>query len=134
MESRLDRTDGGLRPGAVAGGAILLVVGTTLLLDRSGVLGASFGQLIGPFVLITLGAVTMVERGGVVCGYRGRPADDLRTGPHRRRGGSIAGLWLMGLGLWMLVSQIHLWGLDYHNSWPLVVILSGVIMLVRGIR
>jgi hypothetical protein len=51
-----------------------------------------------------------------------------------RRGGMTSGIWLIGLGVWMLVSQIHLWGLDYHNSWPLVVILSGVVMLMRGIR
>jgi hypothetical protein len=133
-ENNLDRPDGGIRPGAIAGGAILLVVGATLLLDQSGVISASFGQLIGPFVLITLGALTMVEKGGVVFAYRGRPVDGLRRTAHRRRGGSLAGLWLMGLGLWMLVSQIHLWGLDFHNSWPLIVILSGVIVLVRGIR
>lgn len=132
MESGFEHRSGGLRPGAILGGGILLVVGTTLLLDRTGVIAASLGQLIAPLVLITMGAMIMVEKSGIVGGYRARPADGL--GQPRRPGGSIPGLWQMGLGVWMLLSQTHVWGLDFQNSWPLIVILGGVIMLGKGIR
>jgi LiaI-LiaF-like transmembrane region len=126
-------SENGLRPGAIAGGAIMLVVGVALLLDRSGLVHAPFGQLVGPLVLMTLGGLMLVEKGGVYAGYH-RPLPDGARPPLRRRGGVTSGLWLMGLGVWMLVSQLHLWGFDFHNSWPLVVILSGVIILVRGLR
>jgi hypothetical protein len=130
METDAETGNGGMSASAIVFGAVLLALGGTLLLDRSGLLHVSYGQLIGPLVLITIGAMTIVEKGGMACGYRWRSA-----GPqHVRRGGMTTGIWLIGLGVWMLVSQIHLWGLDYHNSWPLVVILSGVIMLMRGIR
>ena len=120
-------------PGAVAGGTILLVVGATLLLDRTGAVAAPLRTLIGPLVLIVLGALIAVEKGGFVNGYRRRD-DAGRRMRVRPRGGPGAGLWLMGIGTWMLVSQIHLWGFDFHNSWPLLVILSGVMLLVRGMQ
>ena len=41
-----------VRPGAVAGGIVLLVVGTAMLLDSTGVLSIEPGRLIAPFVLI----------------------------------------------------------------------------------
>jgi cell wall-active antibiotic response 4TMS protein YvqF len=137
MDVEIDRPEEdrrGVRPGAVAGGTILLVVGGTLLLDQTGVLATPLRQLIGPLVLITLGALIMVEKGGIVYGCRRRGDDGTRRMRVRQRGGAIPGLWLMGLGTWMLISQLHLWGLDFHNSWPLLLILSGVMMLVRGIR
>lgn len=121
------------KPGAVAGGTILLVVGATLLLDRSGIVATPLRQLIGPLVLISLGALIAAEKGGFVSGYRGRDEAGRRTRV-RPRGGPGAGLWMMGIGTWMLVSQIHLWGFDFHTSWPLLVILSGVMLLVRGVR
>jgi hypothetical protein len=31
----------------------------------------------------------------------------------------------------MIVSQLNLFGLDYGKSWPLLIVLSGIIMLVR---
>ena len=123
----------GVKPGAIAAGAILLAVGVTLLLDRAGFVTTPLRQLIGPVVLITLGALMVVEKGGVFCGYHRRLPDGSRP-RLRRRGGSTGGLWLIGIGLWMVISQIHLWGLDYHNSWPLFIILSGLMLLVRGIR
>ena len=123
----------GFKPGAVAGGTILLVVGGTLLLDQAGIVATPLRQLIAPLVLITMGAMIAVEKGGFVYAFRGRHEDRRRVRV-RPRGGPGAGLWLMGVGTWMLISQLHLWGFDFHNSWPLLVILSGVMMLVRGIR
>jgi len=36
--------------------------------------------------------------------------------------------------VWMMVSQMHLFGLSFNNSWPLFIILSGIMMVVRGAR
>ena len=134
MDTNLDTNERGIRPGALAGGAILLVVGATLLLDNSGLVDLPLRQLIAPLVLMTLGTVIVVEKGALVCGVRERTADGQPQVRLRRRGGATPGLWLIGIGAWMLISQVHLFGLDYHNSWPLIVILSGIVLLIRGVQ
>jgi hypothetical protein len=40
----------------------------------------------------------------------------------------------MGIGAWMLVSQMHLFGLTYATSWPLFIILMGLMIMIRGTR
>ena len=52
----------------------------------------------------------------------------------RERRSSGAGLWLIGIGVWMLISQNHLWGFTFHTSWPLFIIFMGVMMVLRGWR
>jgi hypothetical protein len=52
----------------------------------------------------------------------------------RRRNAATSGLWLIGVGACLMLVQTHAFGLDFHNSWPLFIILSGVMMLVRGLR
>jgi hypothetical protein len=126
--------NGGMRPGAIAAGAIMLVLGGTMLLDTTGFVDVPIGRLIGPFVLITLGSLMIVEKGGVVYGFRECTADGGRRMRTRQRGGITGGLWLIGVGVWLLISQTHLFGLDFHNSWPLFIILGGVMMLIRGVR
>ena len=127
-------TGGGMRPGAIVGGAILLVLGGTMFLDRTGVTDISLRHVIGPACLIILGMLMLVEDGSFVCGRREALPDGTYKMKSRRRGGLSGGLWLVGVGCWMLVSQLHVFGLDYHTSWPLLLILSGTIMLARGTR
>lgn len=52
----------------------------------------------------------------------------------RRRGASVGGIWLIGVGVWMLVSQMHFFGLNFHTSWPLLVVLGGIIIVIRGLK
>jgi len=127
-------TNGGIRPGAIVGGAFLLVLGGTMFLERSGIADVAWGRLIGPLFLIGLGTLMLVEKGAFVCGRRETLPDGTQRMNLRRRGSWTGGVWLLGVGCWMLVSQLHMFGLDYHNSWPLLIILSGIIMLVRGTR
>lgn len=127
-------TNGGMRPGAIVGGGILLVLGGTMFLDRAGIADIAWGRLIGPLFLILLGTVTLAEKGAFVCGRRETLPDGTHRTNLRRRGNWTGGVWLLGVGCWMLISQLHMFGLDYHNSWPLLIILSGIIMLVRGTR
>jgi hypothetical protein len=123
-----------MRPGPIVGGAFLLVLGGTMFLDNRGLGDLSLRHVIGPVCLIVLGMLMLVENGGFACGRRERLSDGTVQMNVRKRGGLTGGLWLLGVGCWMLVSQLHVFGLDYHTSWPLLIVLSGTIMLVRGMR
>jgi Domain of unknown function (DUF5668) len=122
------------RPGVVAAGGILLALGVAMLLDTTGAIDIRMGRLIAPLVLISLGAAMMLDKGGLVYGRRVRDADGRVRTRLRTRGSQGGGLWLIGIGSWMMVSQMHLFGLNYANSWPLFIILSGVLMVIRGTR
>jgi len=123
----------GIKPEAIAGGTLLLVLGAGMLLQAQGLIDLDVHRLIAPLVLMALGALSLANAGtvGEVAGPRG--AAERRRRPHQRRG-VAGGIWLMGLGVWMLVSQLHLFGLDFHTSWPLLLVLSGLTMLIRGMR
>lgn len=120
-----------VRTGTVIAGSVLLAVGIGMLLDTTGLIDVNAGRLIGPFVLIAIG--TSMLPGGRSC--RGEETevvpDRLRQ---RRRQGWLGGVWLIGLGCWLLVSQTHLFGLDFGNSWPLLLMLMGAIVTIRGWR
>jgi len=127
-----DRSTRSFRPGAVVGGLVVLAVGVGLLVDRTGTLGLH--HVVAPAVLIALGAVMAFEHGGFV--YTVPVKDD--TGDARlcvrQRRSRGSGLWLIGIGIWMLVSQNHLWGFRFETSWPLLLVFMGLTMVVRGWR
>lgn len=123
---------GGYRPGAIAAGVILLGLGVAMFLDTTGTVDIHFGRLIGPLVLITIGASMTLDRSAFVCDARRSRRDGARR--PRRRGGPTTGVWLIGVGVWMLVSQNGLFGLHFHNSWPLLVVFGGIIMVIRGFK
>jgi len=125
-----DRPLRAFRPGAVVGGLVLLALGAGLLLDRSATLGLH--NLTGPLVLIVLGSIMTLERGVFVCAVPRKDDGDVR--PRRRQNNPGAGVWLIGIGIWILVSQNHLWGLRFETSWPLFIVFMGIMMVVRGWR
>jgi len=134
METDRQEEPRGLRPGVIAAGGIMIAVGALMWVNSSGWLDVPIGRLVGPFVLITLGALIVVEKGGFVYGYRGRGEDGRPRMRARKRGGAMSGLWLIGIGAWMMLVQTHAFGLNYHNAWPILIIMSGIGMLVRGVR
>ena len=121
-----------VRPGAIAAGLLLAGLGVAMFLDTTDVFRVNVGRLIAPMVLIAIGSGIVLDGSGVACGRR--VDDDGRGGRVRRRRGSIGGIWLIGLGCWMLVSQTHLFGLSYNTSWPLIIILAGIMIVLRGWR
>ena len=134
----VDTTDddsSSIHPGTIVGGSILLLLGAAMLLDATGTFRMTAGRMFTPLILIVLGATMMFDRGGFVAGRRTRlcGADGERIVVRRVRSGR-SGLWLIGIGAWMLISQNHLFGLSYATSWPLFIILSGLMIILRGIR
>lgn len=130
-----DDDSSSIHTGAIVGGSILLVLGAAMLLDATGTFRMSAGRMLTPLILIVLGTTIMFERGGFVTGrrLRERGADGDRFFRRRARSGR-SGFWLIGIGVWMLISQNHLFGLSYATSWPLFIILSGLMIILRGIR
>ena len=124
----------GFRPGAIAAGVILLTVGAAMLLDTTGAVDIRFGRLIGPLVLIAIGVSMVLGRSAVVIGHRESAVPGDSRPRLRRRGGATSGIWLTGIGAWMLMAQSHVFGLTFHNSWPLFIVLSGIIMVIRGFK
>ena len=133
MNLNCSESNGGLRPGAIVGGSFLLLVGVTMFLERAGLADIAPWRIIGPACLIILGASMLFNTGVIGAGRKtgDSASGEGRRGDDRRRGGLTGGLWLMGVGCWMIVSQLNLFGLDYGKSWPLLIVLSGIIMLVR---
>jgi LiaF transmembrane domain len=99
-------------PGRVAWGSVLIVFGLLLLAERLGYL--DFGGQFWPFILIALGAARLAER----------PAAG-----HRR-----SGQWLIFVGAWGLINEMHLFGLSYQTSWPLMVIAAGAVIVWRALH
>jgi hypothetical protein len=117
-----------MRPGPIVGGVLLLVLGGGMLLDTTGIADIRMGRLIAPLVLISIGVSSLLSD-SIANG------EDERQGRRRRRRrDSFGGLWLVGIGAWMLASQTHLFGLTFGTSWPLLVILTGIMIVIRGIR
>ena len=126
----LEGEDRRFSPGAVMAGIVLLAVGLAMLLDTTGVMSIQPGRLIGPFVLIGMGTLMLI--GGRGCAsHRGTLREPMLR---RRDGNRNSGVWLIGLGCWMLVSQTHLFGLSFATSWPLLLILMGLLIAARGWR
>jgi hypothetical protein len=123
-----------VRFGTIAAGGILLATGAAMLLDRSGMLRLHASRLVAPLVLIALGTAIVFDKGGVVASRRASNGGERLRVCHRRRGGYIPGVWLIGVGTWMLVSQTHLFGLTSHTSWPLLIVFAGVMLVIRGTR
>jgi drug/metabolite transporter (DMT)-like permease len=97
----------------VFAGILLVAIGTLLLLDHLGYLTVEPLRRYWPF-LITLVGVGAILRAS-----------------HARR--MLGGLWLAFLGLWLFVSHEHVWGLWPGNSWPILIIFTGAIVMAKGI-
>lgn len=102
--------------GRIIVGVVIIALGTALLIDRTGL--ADIHLDIGrywPLILIAMGLARFVD-------------PPRRAGRRSRRSGG----WLLWVGLWGLVSEFHVLGLDYATSWPLLVIGVGIGMVWRA--
>ncbi|HSR69996.1 MAG TPA: DUF5668 domain-containing protein [Acidobacteriota bacterium] len=104
------RHSGRLAP--LIGGFILIALGMGLFFDTLEIW--DFGELFRfwPLVLVGIGAGKLISP---------RKHDD-------RRGG----LWLVGIGSWLLVPSLGLFGLEWENSWPLILIVIGLLIIIQS--
>jgi hypothetical protein len=45
----------------------------------------------------------------------------------------LDGLWPLGIGVWLLVSVLDVGGLNWGNSWPILLIFIGVGLVARSL-
>lgn len=88
-------------------GMIMIMLGVVFLLDNFDFIyiGVPITRF-WPLLVVALGLVRMVQA----------------QTPHDRRQGFF---WIF-IGLWLLVSVLHMFGLSFHNSWPLLLIGLGI--------
>jgi hypothetical protein len=103
--------------GHVIVGLGVMALGVLMLVDRNAWIELRFPGGLWPFVLIVLGLLRLTDT---------RPH---RDGRPRRRG---AGFWLLFIGCWGLVNEMHLFGLDYGTSWPLIIVGAGLLIVWRA--
>lgn len=102
MTQRIDR-------GKLVGGVILIALGVVFLLDRIGV--AEFSDVFRrywPMVLVLIGLPKIF-----------------------RRETFWSGIWLITLGVWLQMVRLHLFGLTFRTSWPLLLIALGAGIIIR---
>ena len=105
----------GIHAGRVASGLIVLALGALMLLDRHDVFGRDTMHFFPGVVLVVLGAVRLLWGDGM----------------RRRRRAGFGGFWLVLVGAWLIANESHLLGLTYHDSWPILIIGVGVLIVLR---
>jgi hypothetical protein len=114
----IQHADRDWRGGRVFGGIVVIIVGVSMLIDRTGWFDVRVSSHYWPVILIALGVMKLLDP---------RHRD-------RRPRPVIAGAWLVYLGCWGLVNEFHLFGFDYHSSWPLLIVGAGVGIVWRAFR
>ncbi|MBI3004295.1 MAG: hypothetical protein HYY49_02635 [Ignavibacteriales bacterium] len=93
-------------------GFALVAAGALLILDNFEVLDVGPVWKFWPLIIVAVGlnkvfqAETLYQRG--------------------------KGVWVVFLGCWMFISVFHLFGLGWHNSWPILIIGWGVAMVLKS--
>lgn len=93
-------------------GIFLLIVGIALLLDNFDILNAGPVWHYWPVIIIAIGL--------------GRLLDAQYVREYQKA------FWLLFIGAWFFVSELHLFGLHYRNSWPILLIGIGIGMVWKS--
>ena len=91
-------------------GLILITIGVMFFLDQMNV--ARFGHVVRdfwPLFILIPGIIKLLD------------SED--------RSGAV---WMIGIGSWLFVANLGLWGLNWGNSWPLILIAFGACIMVEG--
>lgn len=92
-------------------GLVLVLFGLTILLDRMDLIEVRSLWRYWPLVMIVIGINKMI----------GYPTP----------GHYSSGLWMMFMGVWLFAVFQNMFGLTFGNSWPFVIIASGVSIMLR---
>lgn len=101
------------RRSQMAWGVLMICAGVAFLLDRTGQLELHDLWRYWPVLLAIAGLSNLVPP----------------TTPKL----VLSGLSWIGLAAWFVVSMERLWGLGFHNSWPLLIILWGIKVVLKPV-
>jgi len=103
--------------GRIMLGVVIMAAGVLLLIERLNLAAVHLGWRLWPLFPLGLGLLRVIDpplrRDGQQCSRR-------------------SGAWLVLIGVWGLVNEFHVRGLDYGNSWPLIVIFAGIMIVWRS--
>ena len=99
--------------GSLGVGLFLLAAGVALMLDKLDIFYVGSVWHLWPLIFIAMGLGKLLDA-QFACEYR-------------------KGIWFLFLGGWFLVSELHILGLGYHNSWPILLIGVGIGMLWKTV-
>jgi hypothetical protein len=99
-------------------GIALMLAGLALMAYRLDLWDLDLSRHFWPLVPLAIGLAQVIVP----------PAD--KAGRRSRRGG----MWLIYVGLWGLISEYRLFGLDYGSSWPLLIIAAGLNIVWRSLE
>jgi hypothetical protein len=92
-------------------GVLLIAGGTALLLQQLGVADLSWiMRTFWPLFIVLIGLSKLMHRRSI-----------------------WSGLWMIALGAWLQAVTLHLYGLTYNSSWPLLLVILGSGMIGRTI-
>jgi hypothetical protein len=112
-------TPPGVNAGRVTLGVIILTLGLLMLVNRAGYFDFNAMLLFPGVVLIAMGLVRMALA-----------AQDPEA--HRGPNPIVHGLWLMTVGTWLILNLLHLSGMTFQTSWPLLMIAGGAFIVARA--
>ena len=102
--------------GHVLLGVALILVGLAFLADQADLLHVTISERMWPFIPLFFGLVRLSAPG-------------YQHGRRRPRRGAV---WFLSIGIYGLVSEYRLFGLDYATSWPLLVVAAGLNMVLKS--
>jgi hypothetical protein len=105
--------------GRVLVGLLIIAAGLIMLADRTGWSAIHLSGRFWPLFPIGFGVLRLLD-----------PPASRKGRTRSRRGGA----WFIFIGLWFFVNEFHLFGLDYHTSWPLLIVGAGAGMVWRALE
>lgn len=107
-----------LSPSYILFGLLLVAMGLLMLGDRLDWPGFSWNVSIWPFILLTLGGTRLIDR---------------QFDVHGRARINRSAIWLIFIGLWGLLNEYRLLGVDYRHTWPLLIIGAGAMVVWHAV-
>jgi len=98
--------------GQLGVGLFILAAGVALMLDKFDILNTGPVWHYWPLIVVAIGL--------------GRLMDAQFAWEYRKA------FWLLFIGSWLFVSELHIFGLRYHNSWPILLIGVGIGILWKS--
>jgi hypothetical protein len=95
-------------------GATILILGIAFLLNNLDIIDIGPAWHAWPLIIVAFGLNRIVQA----------------ENPREQR----RGFWWTFIGLWLFVSVAHVFGLSFHNSWPILLIGVGIGMIWKTVR